>query len=107
MIQRSGAELSVEGFGSEAAEVADGEGPEVEHVVPGEGFPLLHQHHLGPQEGQLDGRSEPAGPGAQHQNLGQERGGWEPAQATQGALGLGLNETGSHLKPDMIIFTGG
>lgn len=57
MIQRSGAEFSVEGLGSEPAEVTNGEGPQVENVVPGERFPLLHHHHLSPQEGQLDGCS--------------------------------------------------
>lgn len=56
VIQGSGAEFSVERLGSEPTEVIDGEGPQVEDVVSGERFPLLHHHHLGPQEGQLDGR---------------------------------------------------
>jgi hypothetical protein len=30
----------------------------VEHVVPGESISLLQQHHLGPQEAQLDGRPQ-------------------------------------------------
>lgn len=57
MINRTGAELSVELLGPEAPEVLDGEGPEVQHIVPREGISLLQQHHLGPQEGQLDGRT--------------------------------------------------
>lgn len=74
VIQRSGAELSVEGLGSEPAEVTNGEGPQVEHVVSGERLPLLHHHHLSPQEGQLDGCSEPTRPCAQNQTLGEEKG---------------------------------
>jgi hypothetical protein len=58
MVDGSGAELSIELFGPEASEVLDGEGPQVQHVVPGEGIPLLQQHHLGAQEAQLDGRPQ-------------------------------------------------
>ena len=56
MVDGAGAELPVELLGSEAPEVVDGVGPEVEHVVPGEGVPLLDHHHLTAQQGQLDGR---------------------------------------------------
>lgn len=56
VIQRAGAELPVERLGPEPTEVRNGEGPQVENVVSGERFPLLHHHHLGPQEGELDGR---------------------------------------------------
>lgn len=56
VIQRSSAEFSIECLGSEPTEVRNGEGPQVENVVSGERFPLLHHQHLGPQEGQLDGR---------------------------------------------------
>lgn len=55
MIDSTGAELSIELLGSEAPEVLDGEGPEVQHVVPGEGISLLQQHHLGTEERELDG----------------------------------------------------
>lgn len=34
MINRTGTELSVELLGPEAPEVLDGEGPEVQHIVP-------------------------------------------------------------------------
>lgn len=34
MIDRTGTELSVELLGPEAPEVLDGEGPEVQHIVP-------------------------------------------------------------------------
>ena len=50
MIDGAGAELPVELLGPQAPEVLDGEGPEVEHVVPGEGVSLLQQHHFGPEE---------------------------------------------------------
>lgn len=69
VVQGSRAELSVELLGSEAAEVADGVGPQVEHIVPGERLPLLQQHHLSPQQGQFDGRPQPTWPGAQNQTL--------------------------------------
>ena len=53
VVNGSSTELSVELLGPEAPEVMDGERPEVEDVVPGEGIPLLQQHHSGPQEPQL------------------------------------------------------
>lgn len=86
VIQRSGAEFSVERLGPEPTEVRNGEGPQVKNVVSGERFPLLHYHHLSPQEGQLDGCSQPTWPCAQHQTLGEGRGGegkWRPVQIRQ------------------------
>lgn len=73
MVDSAGAELPVELLGTEAPEVLDGEGPEVQHVVPGEGVPLLQQHHLGPQEGQLDGRTQAAWSSTDDQTLDTER----------------------------------
>ena len=70
MIDGAGAELPVELLGPQAPEVLDGEGPEVEHVVPGEGVSLLQQHHFGPEEAQLDGRPQAAWPRADDQTLG-------------------------------------
>lgn len=55
MIDSTSTELPVELLGPEAPEVLDGEGPEVQHIVPGEGVSFLQQHHFGPQESQLDG----------------------------------------------------
>lgn len=55
MIDSTGAELPVEFFGPEAPEVLDGEGPKVQHVVSGEGVPLLQKHHSGSQKSQFDG----------------------------------------------------
>lgn len=69
VIQRSRAELSVELLGSEAAEITDGVGPQVEDVVPGERLPLLQHHHLSAEQGQLDGRPQPARPSAQNHTL--------------------------------------
>lgn len=69
MVQGPGAEFAVELFGSELAEVVDGEGPQVEDVVPGEVLPFVHQHHLGSQQGELDGRSQATWSSTQHQTL--------------------------------------
>ncbi len=55
MIDSTSTELSIELLGPEAPEVLDGEGPEVQHIVPGEGVSLLQKNHFGPQESQLDG----------------------------------------------------
>ncbi len=55
MIDSTSTELSIELLCSEAPEVLDGEGPEVQHIVPGEGVSLLQKNHFGPHESQLDG----------------------------------------------------
>lgn len=57
MIDSTGTEFPIELLGPEAPEVLDGEGPEVQHIVPGESVSLLQQHHFGSQESQLDGRT--------------------------------------------------
>lgn len=54
MIDSTSTELSIELLGPEAPEVRDGEGPQVQHIVPGEGISLLQQHHFGSQESKLD-----------------------------------------------------
>lgn len=69
VIQCPSAEAPVELLGSEAAEVIDGVGPQVQHVVPGEGLSLLQHHHLGPQQGQLHGCPQPTWSSPQHQTL--------------------------------------
>lgn len=69
VVDGTGAELPVELFGPQAPEVLDGEGPEVEHVVPGEGVSLLHQHHLGPEQSQFDGRAQAAWSSTDDQTL--------------------------------------
>lgn len=69
MVNGAGAELSVELFGAEAAQVVYGERPQVEHVVAGEGVPLLDHHHLAAQQGQLDGGAQAAGSAADDQTL--------------------------------------
>lgn len=55
MVDGASAELSIELLGSEAPEVVDSEGPQVEHIIPGKGVPLLDHHHLTAQQCQLDG----------------------------------------------------
>ena len=61
VVDGSSAELPVELLGPEGSEVVDGVGPKVEDVVPGERVPFLDDHHLGPQQGQLDGRPQATG----------------------------------------------
>lgn len=48
VVDGASTELPVELLGSQAPQVVDGERPEVQHVVPGEGVPLLHHNHFGP-----------------------------------------------------------
>lgn len=62
VIDGAGAELAVELLGSEGAEVVDGEGPQVENVVPGERVSLLQQHHPSSHEAQLHCRPQTARP---------------------------------------------
>lgn len=69
VVQRAGAEFAIELLGSELSEVVNGEGPQVENVVPGERVSLLQHHHLSPQQGQLDGSPQPTWPGTQHETL--------------------------------------
>lgn len=73
MVDGAGAELAVELLGTESPEVVDGVGPEVEHVVSGEGVSLLDHHHLTAQQGQLDGRPQTAGTRADDQTLEMRR----------------------------------
>lgn len=69
VVDGTGAELPVELFGPQASEVLDGEGPEVQHVVPGEGISLLQQHHLGPEQSQFDGCAQAAWSSTNDQTL--------------------------------------
>lgn len=48
VVDGASTELPVELLGSQAPQVMDGERPEVQHVVSGEGIPLLHHDHFGP-----------------------------------------------------------
>lgn len=58
VVNGSSAEFPIELFRPKATQVLDRKGPEVQHIVPREGIPLLQQHHLGSQEAQLYGRPE-------------------------------------------------
>ena len=69
VVQRAAAEFPIELLGSKAAQVVDGVGPQVQHVVPGERLALLQHHHLGPQKRQLYGCSQSTGARSQHQTL--------------------------------------
>lgn len=60
MINSTRTELSIELFGTEAPEVLDCKGPEMQHVVPWEGISLFQQNHLGPKESQFDGCAQAA-----------------------------------------------
>lgn len=61
VINRSCTELPVEFLCSQSPEVMDGEGPEMQHIVPWESVPLLHDHNLGSQEGKLYGSPQATG----------------------------------------------
>lgn len=61
VVNGPGAEFAVELFGSEAPQVMDGVGPKVQHIVPGEGVPLLNHHHFGSHQSELDGGPQAAG----------------------------------------------
>lgn len=69
MVYGSCTEFAIEFFGAEAPEVVDSEGPEVQHVVAGEGISLLYHHHLGSQEGQVDGCAKATGSSPNYQTL--------------------------------------
>lgn len=58
VVDGASTELPVELLGSQAPQVMDGERPEVQHIVPGEGVPLLHHDHLGPQIGKFNGSAQ-------------------------------------------------
>lgn len=62
-------EFAVELFGAEAPQVVDGEWPQVQHVIAGKGIPLLYDHHLGSQEGQVDGCTKATGSSPDYQTL--------------------------------------
>lgn len=73
VVYGAGTELAVELFGSKAPEVMDGEGPEVQHIVPGEGVPLLDHHDLTAQQGQFNGRPQTTRTSADDQTLDKSR----------------------------------
>lgn len=73
MIQRAGAESAVELLGGEPTQVADGVGPQVEDIVPGERLSLLDHHNLSPEQGQFDGCPQPTRPCTQHETLKRRR----------------------------------
>lgn len=58
VVDGASTELPIELLGSQAPQVMDGERPEVQYVVPGEGVPLLHHDHFGPQVGKFNGRAQ-------------------------------------------------
>jgi len=64
VIDGSGAKFSVKLFGSEAAEVVDVVGPQVEDVVPAEAVSLFEDDDLGAEKLSFDGSSKAAGTGA-------------------------------------------
>lgn len=55
MVDGTSTELAVEFLGPESPEVMNCVGPQMEHVVPGEGVPLFNHHHLAAQQTQLNG----------------------------------------------------
>lgn len=73
VVDGAGTELPVELLGSQAPQVVDGVRPEVQHVVPGEGVPLLYHNHFGSQVGKFDGSAQAAGSSAHNETLRRER----------------------------------
>lgn len=69
VVDGAGTELSIELFGSKASEVMDGEGPEVQHIIPGKGISFFNHHYFAAQQGQLDCRPQAAGAAADDQTL--------------------------------------
>lgn len=55
VVQRASAEAPIELLGAQRPQVVDGEGPEVQHIVPRESVPLLHDNNFGSQEGKFYG----------------------------------------------------
>ncbi len=73
VVDGAGTELSIELLCSEGPQVVDGEGPQVEHVVPGEGVSLLQQHHPSSHEAQLHRRPQTTGPRPDDHTLANQR----------------------------------
>lgn len=73
MVDGTAAELSIELFGPEAPQVMDGEGPQVEHVVPRKRVSLLQQHHPSSHKAQLHRRPQTAGPRPDDHTLTNQR----------------------------------
>lgn len=69
MVDGSGTEFAIELFGAEASQVMNGVGPKVQHVVPGEGVPLLDHHHLGSHQSKLNGGAQAAGASSDNEAL--------------------------------------
>lgn len=62
-------EFAVELFGTKAPQVMDGEWPQMQNIISGKGVPLLYHHHLGSQEGQVDGCTKATGSSPNDQTL--------------------------------------
>lgn len=73
VVDGASTELSVELLGPESPEVVNGVGPEVEHIVPGEGVSFFNHHHLAAQQSQLDGRPKATRTAADDQTLNGRR----------------------------------
>ena len=62
MVNGASTELAEELLGAEVFEVCDEVGPQVQHVVPREPVPLLHDNSPGAQQCCLYGNTQPAYP---------------------------------------------
>lgn len=61
VIYGPGTKLSIKLFGPKAPQVMNGEGPEVQNIVPREGVSLLDHHHFGTHQSEFNGRPQAAG----------------------------------------------
>lgn len=73
MVNSTSTELPIEFLGPEAPEILDCEGPEVQHIVSGEGISFLQNDHFGPQKSQLDGRTQATWPPTDDQTLNTDK----------------------------------
>lgn len=73
MVDGASTEFPVKLLGPQAPKVMDSERPEVQHIVPGEGIPLLHYNHLGSQVGEFNGSAQATWSSSDDETLWRER----------------------------------
>lgn len=73
MVDGASTEFPVKLLGPQAPKVMDSERPEVQHIVPGEGVPLLHHNHLGSQVGEFNGSAQATWSSSDNETLWRER----------------------------------
>lgn len=81
----------------------NGEGPKVQHVVPGEGVPLLNHHHFGTHQRELNGCPQATGASSDDEALNKRMTNcpYDPYKAQRNELHCGViyNHRGLRLFP--------